>query len=913
MAITNEIDKLVEATANKYGVPVNLVRTLIAAESGGLKKNGDSAKDFYWNANPNAVSPAGAIGLMQLMPETAKGLGVNPRTIEGNIEGGVKYLKQQLDAQGGDVRKALASYNAGPGAVAKHNGVPPYRETVDYVNKITNGLRRSFGQPVSESGQMSPVTPANQSTVDASQTQSGTTQAPAGTAQDAANSPAYQGIPSTADEAARLQSAYSATADAYGTSAQASAAAQANIQRMAAGMPDIAGTVKESLAQSNAALSNMSQQSRAAIDQTFAAIEQKDVARRAIMQSMMADKNLDPTVQGSIADMSTDNLAMLNRRMNATILAEQATNEMSVLDNPAGFFEKVIFGNLYTKGRQELSAQFNDLKTVTTGTREEVTAQGKWAADTKIGDPALDKMKLDATLKMAELDKDVAVAQAEIPVKVVQAQVDAMKAQAQMMGYAVDYGRQAADATANQQQQVIASVTAPLDVAGKQANVTAAQTNAAVGLMDLETKKKYYAADTQLMEIELNAKTDVQKAAALEARAALNAAIATASTGQMDAAALQKAMTAINTANIEWRGSTATASSAVPEKEVTTREAELDRVANEARAKALEADPKFEQLKRDATAAQYNSAIFDYQAKVGEAEAIKNGAIALGLDNIPDVSRLNPEVKNIITAIGAGQPAGVNPGAAALNVVSLGVAAAGTGLTNTAQAVLKLPTTSTDKTGEVVSVPLGQLKPDDMNTLTASSVLAAVEAQRATTHDKTNAFSTEQIYGLVPTTVLLQTPDLLTSDQKINIQLAQDIAAEDKTGLANTSLRGMALALVASDKISIAQVPNVLASIAQASTTVNNATRKYQVLGLEKQDGFTIAMADKWWFDGLGEAKLNIKDPADAAKYMMYLRADAARGKIRPDTGVLFSTPADDALRGAGVRLGGSSIPAPQW
>lgn len=105
------------------------------------------------NFNPKAVSPAGAQGLMQIIPSTQQMLGVtDPFDPEQSANAGAKYLRQQLDAFGGDPAKALAAYNAGPGAVNKYGGVPPYKETQNYVNKIMT----SMGQP----GQASPASTA---------------------------------------------------------------------------------------------------------------------------------------------------------------------------------------------------------------------------------------------------------------------------------------------------------------------------------------------------------------------------------------------------------------------------------------------------------------------------------------------------------------------------------------------------------------------------------------------------------------------------------------------------------------------------------------------------------------------------------------------------------------------------------
>ena len=118
--------ELADAAADRYGLPRALVRSVMAAESG---------------FEPLAISPKGAIGLMQLMPGTAQVLGADPHDPAQNVDAGTRYLRDLLEKYNYGLRHALAAYNAGPGAVDKYNGVPPYRETIDYISRIEKKLR----------------------------------------------------------------------------------------------------------------------------------------------------------------------------------------------------------------------------------------------------------------------------------------------------------------------------------------------------------------------------------------------------------------------------------------------------------------------------------------------------------------------------------------------------------------------------------------------------------------------------------------------------------------------------------------------------------------------------------------------------------------------------------------------------
>ena len=124
------VDQMLDEAASRNGLPAGFVKSVARVESG---------------MRTDLVSKSGAIGVMQLMPATAAALKADPNNPEQNIEAGTRYLRELLLRYDGDAAKALAAYNAGPGAVDRFNGVPPYVETVTYVDRVLRDYYKNSG------------------------------------------------------------------------------------------------------------------------------------------------------------------------------------------------------------------------------------------------------------------------------------------------------------------------------------------------------------------------------------------------------------------------------------------------------------------------------------------------------------------------------------------------------------------------------------------------------------------------------------------------------------------------------------------------------------------------------------------------------------------------------------------------
>lgn len=500
------MDDLVVRLSSLYKVDPNLVREVIAQESGGGN---------YLKASPKAVSPKGAGGLMQLMPGTAQDMGVtNAYDWQQNVEGGIKYLawlsntykKDLTDANGViDNSKLLAAYNGGIGNVIKYGGVPPFKETKDYVSKINTRLAqgqaaKSIQSALGTSTNLNPA-PANAS-------------------------------PNVTDVTG-LQQQYDEAYGLYAQSADTSTTAASRIGDLTKNMPDIVGATKQTLNDQANALSTLSSQSKNAIDTTFNQLAAQDAAKRQILQSLLTNNNFDPTVQGSVAAVATNNLTDITGRMNATIAAEQQMQDATISSNPGLFLQRLLMGNQYSQGREALLAQHTALKQVADGTLSTINTQASAAANAQIPDPQLLKDKLNADLTVAKMNADASLKTAEIPVKLVEAQTQQIQNIAQILGYQSSAAKDAASATSMAVQTKADAIKLPYELDNMVAANKSANANAVVAENNANMVTKFSNQTAELKQLEIQANTAQQKAAIIEAQQKLDAVTKLADNNQL--------------------------------------------------------------------------------------------------------------------------------------------------------------------------------------------------------------------------------------------------------------------------------------------------------------------------------------------------------------------------------------------
>ena len=490
-----DMDELVKQLSQQYNVDVNLIREVIAQESGG---------GSYLKASPRAVSGKGAVGLMQLMPGTATDMGVtNSYDWKQNLEGGVKYLswlqtnyaKDLSNGSGGvDNAKLLAAYNGGIGNVQKYGGVPPFRETRDYVSKITTRLAQSQAANALQKAMGTPVvtTPRTESA---------------------------NGMPTqAATDVTGLQAQVNRSADMSAQAANTSTNAAAKLDDLANNMPDTVAATQQALTGQVNALNALSSQSRNAVDTTFNQLAAQDAAKRQILQSLLTNNNFDPTVSGSVAAVATNNLTNITGRMNATIAAEQEMQDATISSNPGLFLQRMLMGNQYSQGREALLAQHSALKQVTDGSLTTINAQAATAASAKIQDPQLLRDKLNADLALAKMDADVAIKTAETPLKLAEAQTQQIQNIAQIMGYQSSASKDAASATAQSVQTQMDAIKLPYELDNMTSTSRTAKANATVAESNADMVTKFSSQTTELKQLELQANTAQQKAAVVEAQ-----------------------------------------------------------------------------------------------------------------------------------------------------------------------------------------------------------------------------------------------------------------------------------------------------------------------------------------------------------------------------------------------------------
>ena len=372
--------ELAEKYSAQYGVPLELVLSVMSQESQG---------------KTNAVSPKGASGLMQLMPETAKGLGVTDIfDVEQNVEAGVKYLGQQLQ-EFGTTELALAAYNAGPGAVRKYNGIPPFAETQKYVSNIIGNRLPQAKQAVQ--GKAYDLS-GGKGVLDIN--------AEVGGASSKAASPTASGT------------------DALSVSRQSLQQVQ---QLLAGGLPQ-ADYEAASASSLNALRGNLNN-TRAALDVGQRRLEEQAAMGNQQTQMLLDRYNQDPAKANSRSARNAQMISDLQEGLENTILAKRQRAGANLFNNPAGFMENLLLGNPYARGQKDIEAELDLLTKSNNNMTSTINNQRGLLTAATATPSSVITQGMQNQIALAGLEKDVGLAEADAPVKISEAKTNALLAQ----------------------------------------------------------------------------------------------------------------------------------------------------------------------------------------------------------------------------------------------------------------------------------------------------------------------------------------------------------------------------------------------------------------------------------------------------------------------------------------------------
>lgn len=374
---------------NKHGVDPALILAIMSQESAG---------------KTTAVSNKGASGLMQLMPETAKSLGVTDIfNVEQNVDAGAKYLSEQLQATGGDVAKALANYNAGPARAAKYNYKALPTETRNYVASITGNRLAQAQNALAGKDYVK----GSKGVVDIDTTIG------ASTGTDSSANALGSISPSGTKAIAAAQQAYDQTAKLLG---------------QLPAQPDYAAAAYGSL---DVLRGNMTA-ARTAVEEGQARLEQQAKMSNDQTQMLLNRYNQDPALASSRSSENAQALSDLQAGLLNTIKAKRATAGATLFSDPGAFMSNLLMGNPYARGQKDIEAEISALRNsniAMTGTIND--QRGLLTAATAT--PASTIMSgMEGQLRLAEMEKDVGLAEAKAPLEISKAQTDGLLAQAQV-------------------------------------------------------------------------------------------------------------------------------------------------------------------------------------------------------------------------------------------------------------------------------------------------------------------------------------------------------------------------------------------------------------------------------------------------------------------------------------------------